>query len=70
MAQPSEVVFSIVQRKVIKPADFAALADRLRRVTDRYNQTAPPFGWRFTIADPATMLERVDAHDHKVSLAA
>lgn len=68
-----EVVFSILQRKVIKPADFAdlaALANRLRRFTDRYNQTAAPFDWRFTTAELATMLERVDSHDHKLSLAA
>ena len=40
-----EIVFSIIQRKVIKPADFAdldALADRLRRFEDRYNETARP----------------------------
>lgn len=58
-----EVVFSIIQRKVIKPADFAdlaALGDRLGRFADRYNQTATPFDWRFTTADLSAMLERVD----------
>jgi hypothetical protein len=58
-----EIVFSIIQRKVIKPADFAdlaALGDRLGRFADRYNQTATPFDWQFTTADLATMLERVD----------
>jgi transposase len=58
-----EIVFSIIQRKVIKPADFAdldALADRLRRFEDRYNQTATPFDWRFTTDDLTTMLQRVD----------
>lgn len=68
-----EVVFSIIQRKVIKPADFAdlaALRDRLCRFTDRYNQTAAPFDWRFTTGDLAAMLERVDSHHHKPSLAA
>ncbi len=58
-----EVVFSIIQRKVIKPADFAdlaALGDRLERFADRYNQTATPFDWRFTTADLTAMLERVD----------
>lgn len=62
-----EVVFSIIQRKVIKPADFAdlaALGDRLARFGDRYNQTATPFDWRFTTADLTAMLERVDAHRH------
>ena len=58
-----EVVFSIIQRKVIKPADFAdldALGDRLGRFADRYNQTSTPFDWRFTTADLSAMLERVD----------
>ena len=38
-----EIVFSIIQRKVIRPADFhdlAALSDRLLRFTERYNDTA------------------------------
>jgi hypothetical protein len=57
-----EIVFSIIQRKVIKPADFAdldTLADRLRRFEDRYNETATRFDWRFTTADLTAMLERV-----------
>lgn len=60
-----EVVFSVIQRKVIKPADFAdlaALADRLMRFTDRYNATARPFDWRFSRDDLADMLARLDAH--------
>jgi len=60
-----EIVFSVVQRKVIKPADFAdlaALADRLVRFTARYNTTARPFDWRFTTKDLAALLERLDAH--------
>ena len=62
-----EVVFSIIQRKVIKPDDFsdlAALGDRLERFAGRYNQTAHPFDWRFNTADVAAMLDRVDAHRH------
>jgi transposase len=69
-----EIVFSIIQRKVIKPADFAdldALADRLRRFEDRYNETATPFDWRFTTADLTAMLERVDPRTgHPAALAA
>jgi transposase len=60
-----EIVFSIIQRKVIKPADFAdldALADRLTRFENRYNETARPFDWRFKTADLAAMLERVTDH--------
>ena len=58
-----EIVFSIIQRKVVKPADFTdldELADRLRRFEERYNLTARPFDWRFSSEDLATMLERLD----------
>lgn len=70
-----EIVFSVIQRKVVKPADFAdlaALQDRLERFEDRYNDTARPFDWRFTSRDLAALLERVDAHrpDHDAPLAA
>lgn len=67
-----EVVFSIIQRKVVKPADFAdldALADRLVRFEERYNATATPFDWRFTTKDLFAMLERLEAHQPR-SLAA
>jgi transposase len=60
-----EVVFSVIQRKVVKPADFgdlAALADRLLRFEDHYNATARPFDWRFSSSDLAAMLARLDAH--------
>jgi transposase len=70
-----EIVFSVIQRKVIKPAGFADLADlqdRLERFEERYNATARPFDWRFTSSDLTAMLERVDAHrpQHDVPLAA
>lgn len=48
--------------ETIDPADFAdldALADRLLRFEDRYNQTATPFDWRFKTGDLNAMLERV-----------
>ena len=51
-----EIVFSVIQRKIVKPADFAdleALADRLGRFEDRYNETARPFDWRFRSSDLA-----------------
>jgi hypothetical protein len=71
----SEVVFSIIQRKVIKPADFSdltGLADRLCRFEDRYNSTARPFDWRFTSSDLTAMLERLDGcrSEAEVTLAA
>ena len=60
-----EIVFSVIQRKVIKPNDFAdleALAARLTAFEPRYNATATPFDWRFTRADLTAMLARIDAH--------
>ena len=51
-----EVVFSVIQRKVIKPADFAdleTLTGRLSNFEPRYNAAARPFDWRFTRGVPA-----------------
>jgi transposase len=60
-----EIVFSVIQRKVVKPGDFAdlhALAQRLIAFEARYNLNAAPFDWRFTRADLADLLARIDAH--------
>ena len=65
-----EIVFSVIQRKVIAPVDVAdldALAARLTAFEPRYNATATPFDWRFTHADLTAMLARVDTHRHDVS---
>ena len=48
------IYFSIVQRKVLTPNDFASLAaveQRLLAFEAHYNDTAVPFHWRFTRAD-------------------
>jgi DDE superfamily endonuclease len=48
-----EIYFSIVQRKVLTPNDFpdlAAVEARLLAFETLYNDTARPFGWRFTRA--------------------
>lgn len=37
-------------------------AHRLERFEDRYNGTAVAFDWRFTTADLARLLQRLDAH--------
>jgi transposase len=61
-----EIYFSIVQRKVIKPANFddlAALEQRLLAFEQRYNQTAQPFDWRYTKNDLNAYLDRLAAHD-------
>jgi transposase len=59
-----EIVFSIIGRKVIKPADFAdldALAERLIAFEPRFNAAATPFDWRFGRAELADLLHRIDA---------
>lgn len=61
-----EIYFSIVQRKVIKPANFAdltALEQRLLQFEARYNATASPFNWRYTKADLNAHLERLATHE-------
>jgi hypothetical protein len=49
-----EIYFSILQRKVLTPNDFADLAaveQRLLAFEVYYNRMARPFAWRFTRAD-------------------
>ena len=61
-----EIYFSIVQRKVIKPANFAdldALEQRLLAFETRYNATANPFNWRYTKNDLNAYLKRLAAHE-------
>ena len=66
-----EIVFSIVQKKVLTPNDFAStaqLAATLLAFTDRYNQTARPFSWKFTAADLAGLLQRISARQEPANL--
>ena len=68
---PDEIVFSVIQRKVITPADFNdsdALAARLLAFQDRYNATAAPFDWKFTRAKLNDLICRIDAHRDGASL--
>jgi transposase len=63
----AEVVFSVVQRKVLSPNDFVDLAqveDRLAAFEDRYNSTARPFKWKFTTTDLDDLLKRIEQHEH------
>jgi len=67
-----EIVFSVIQRKVIKPADFAgldALAERLVAFEARYNCGARPFNWTFTRADLIDLCQRIDTHHADTSPA-
>jgi len=60
-----EIVFSIVQRKVLSPNDFDDLdvvVERLAAFETRYNQAAKPFKWKFTTTDLADLMDRLDQH--------
>jgi DDE superfamily endonuclease len=49
-----EIYFSVVQRKLLTPNDFAdleVLAEHLIAFQERYEQAAEPFAWKFTRHD-------------------
>ena len=61
-----EIFFSIIQKKVVSPNDFAStrqLSATLLAFINRHNKTARPFSWKFTAADLAGMLERISARE-------
>ena len=61
-----EIFFSIIQKKVISPSDFAGLDElsgTLLAFTDRYNQTARPFTWKFTATHLTGLLRRISEHE-------
>jgi len=63
-----EILFSIVQRKVVTPNDFTSLdqvEDRLTAFERRYNATARPFRWKFTPDDLEDLLARIERHEQK-----
>ena len=67
----AEIVFSIVQKKILTPNDFATTAQltaALLAFIDRYNQTARPFNWKFTATDLARLLQRISAPPEPASL--
>ena len=67
----AEIYFSVVQRKVLTPNDFADLAaveERLAAFERRYEQSAAPFEWKFTRTDLAKLLERLaDKPDYQAA---
>jgi hypothetical protein len=66
-----EIFFSIVQKKVVSPNDFAStgqLAAALLAFTGRYNQAARPFNWKYTAADLARFLDRASTHQEPANL--
>jgi len=65
-----EVYFSIIQRKVLTPNDFASLADledRLLRFQNHYELSATPFRWTFTRRHLATLLRQLDASHSRLA---
>lgn len=68
-----EIYFSIVQRKVLTPNDFASLeevADRLVAFERRYEELASPFEWKFTRDDLARLMARLSSTDGEEPCAA
>jgi len=66
----AEIYFSVIQRKVLTPNDFAGLdqiRDRLAAFEIRYNAIAKPFTWKFTRTDLRDLLRRIDAHTHNLA---
>ncbi len=68
-----EVYFSIVQRKVLTPNDFAdleALEQRLMHFERYYETWAHPFEWKFTRQDLTRLLQRLARHEPRLAKAA
>jgi len=60
-----EIFFSVIQKKVVSPNDFASLeqlSGTLLAFVDRYNRTARPFNWKYTAADLTDLLRRIGEH--------
>ena len=61
-----EVYFSIVQRKLLTPTDFAdlaALEHGLIAFQHRYQRSAKPFKWTFTRRDLHVLLVKLKSHN-------
>lgn len=61
-----EIVFSILQRKVLSPndsVDLDALAERIDAFERSFNERGEPFRWRFTRSDLELFLKKLAAHE-------
>jgi hypothetical protein len=61
-----EIVFSVIQKKVITPNDFAGtgtLSHALLAFVDRYNLSARPFNWKFSADDLTALLGRISQRE-------
>ena len=67
---PDEIVFSIIQKKVLTPNDFpglGTLSHALLAFVHRYNRTARPFNWKFTADDLTALLRRISQREQSAS---
>jgi transposase len=61
-----EIVFSVIQKKVLTPGDFpglGTLSHVLLAFVHRYNRTARPFNWKFTASDLTALLRRISQRE-------
>ena len=61
-----EIVFSVIQKKVLTPNDFpglGTLSHALLAFVNRYNRTARPFNWKFTADDLTALLQRISQRE-------
>jgi len=68
-----EIYFSVVQRKVLTPNDFAStdeVEDRLLRFERHYEQVARPFQWKFTRSELQDLISRLQRPECPRSAAA
>jgi hypothetical protein len=68
-----EIYFSVVQRKVLNPNDFAdlgVLGEHLIAFQEHYERAAEPFAWKFTRHDLNRLLSRLAEHQPLLSSSA
>lgn len=68
-----EIYFSVIQRKVLTPNDFASLLEVGQRLLDfqvLYEQIAKPFEWKFTRLDLQELMNKLKQKEQPVALAA
>ena len=65
-----EIYFSIIQRKVLTPNDFADLAAirlRLALYEELSNQNPPPFQWKFDRTKLTALLAKIEARQRALT---
>ncbi len=67
-----EISFSIIQRKVLTPNDFAdleAIRLRLALYEELSNHSPTPFQWKFDRTKLTTLLAKIEAHQKRLAAA-